>query len=128
LLAAFAVFISLCGIFRLDPANPEHTFSSRVHVIVSLLAGIALFPTTFFLWLATRHDPDWTRFRGFSLFMQAAGLVATLLLTLGYFRVLLWRGFAERSFWGVYYLWIVGLALKLRRMAESAQPVGHSEP
>lgn len=118
LLGLFAVFISLCGIFRYDPASPEHPFS-QVHLIVSMLASIALFPGPFFLWLATRHDASWQRFRKFSLLLQAAGLLAACLLALAYFRVMTWGGFAERSFWGVYYVWIVGLAIKLRQMGSS---------
>jgi hypothetical protein len=37
LLGLFALFIGLCGSFRCDPVSPEHTFSSRAHVIVSRL-------------------------------------------------------------------------------------------
>ncbi len=119
LLGLFALCMGLCGIFRFDPADPMHTFSSRVHVIVSALSGATLFPNPFFLWFATRHDDRWQRFRHFSLLMQAAGVVAVLLLALAFLRVMNWYGFAERSFWAVYYVWIVGLALELRRLSKS---------
>jgi hypothetical membrane protein len=122
LLGLFALFIGLCGVFRYDPASPEQTLSSRVHVVVSILASAALALCPFFLWLATRHDARWQSFRRFSLLMQAAGLLAALLLALAYFRVITWGGFAERSFWGVYYVWVFGLAWKLRLLGKAACP------
>jgi hypothetical membrane protein len=118
LLGLFALFIGLCGIFRYDPDGPLQSFSSRAHVLVSTLASTVLVPDPFFLWLATRRDPSWERFRKFSLLVQAAGMVPAILLALAFLQVLAWRGFAEWCLWGVYYAWIGLLALKLQRMVK----------
>jgi hypothetical membrane protein len=116
LLGLFGVFIGLCGIFPYDPRSPEHTSASRVHLVVSSLSSLTLFPCPFFLWLATRHDGRWRGFRRFSLVVQAGGAVTAALLGFAFINVFLWGGLAERSYWGVYYVWFVGLALKLRRL------------
>ncbi len=122
LLMLFSVFIGLCGVFRYDPVSPEATFPSRVHVIVSPLAGAALLPCPFFVWLATRRDRSWRAFRRFCLFAQVVGIAAALLYVPLYFRLIAWRGLAERSFWGVYYVWIAFFALRLRRTAATESP------
>jgi hypothetical membrane protein len=115
LLALFALFIGLCGLIRHDPAGADN----RAHVLVSGLANVALFPVPFFLWLATRADDSWRRFRRFSLFLQGVGVAAGLWLLLVYFRRYAWGGLAEWGYYCVYYVWVVGLGLKLRRMGTS---------
>jgi hypothetical membrane protein len=119
LLALFAVFMGLCGVFRFDPSSPEHTVSSQLHVTCAILASLALLPSPFFLWLATRRDTPWRDFHRFSLCLQAAGLVAGFFLVEAALHVADPAGLAERGFWAVYYIWIVGLAIKLRRMGAS---------
>ncbi len=116
LLGLFSVCIGLCGIFRFDPVDPEQTTASLIHVIVSSLASFFLFPGPFFLWLATRKDMSWRRFHLFSLFIQVGGMVGAVLLVLAFLHWITWYGFAERSYWGVYYVWIIGLAFRLRSM------------
>lgn len=120
LLALFSICMGLCGVFRFDPTSPEHTFSSRAHVVVSALASAALFVCPFLLWLATRHDPEWRFFRGFSLVIQVGGVVGAALLIIAFLNIGDLGGFAERTYWGVNYVWIVGLALKLRQLGASA--------
>ncbi len=122
LLLCFSLFLGLCGIFRFDPTDPDLTLSSRTHMIVSTLASAVLFPTPFCLWLATRRDPRWQGVRRFSLLLQAVGLMAGFLLALAYFEVLSLGGLAERGYWAVYYVWIVGVALKLRCLGNTAGP------
>ncbi len=114
----FAAFIGLCGIFRYDPFSPRDLLS-RGHVVVSALANAAVLPTPFVLWLAMRGDESWRRFGTFSLFIQVAGVVAAILLGLAFFRVIGWGGVTEWGFFGVYYVWIVALALKLRSLSAS---------
>lgn len=116
LLGLFAVFIGLCGIFRFDPGDPTQTAGSRAHVVVSSMASAMLFPCPFLLWLITRHDDGWRRCAWFSLVMQAAGISAGIALGLTWLHVVTLCGLAERAYWIVYYIWIVGLALKLREM------------
>jgi hypothetical membrane protein len=112
LLALFALFVGLCGLIRHDPAGADN----GSHVLVSGLANVALFPVPFFLWLATGADDSWRRFRRFSLFLQAGGAAAALWLLLVYYRRYAWGGLAEWGYYCVYYVWVVALALKLRRM------------
>jgi hypothetical membrane protein len=119
LLEFFALFLGLCGIFRFDPAGPYTTFASQVHVLATGLAGTAVFPGPFVLWLATRHDPRWQGVRRFSLLLQAGGAVTAVLFALVHFHVLWWAGLIERGFWGVYYVWFVALALQLRRLGRT---------
>ncbi|HEX5269206.1 MAG TPA: DUF998 domain-containing protein [Gemmataceae bacterium] len=114
LLGLFAVFVGLLGIFRHDPAGPYNAFS-RAHVVVSALANAALFPVPFFLWLATRTEASWRRLRRFSLVVQGAGAVTALLLALAFFRVIGWGGLIEWSYYGLYYVWVVALAIRLWR-------------
>jgi hypothetical protein len=122
LLVLFGLFICICGVFRYNPGDPRGTTFSQVHVIVSSLSSAAPAPTPFFLWLATRKDDRWRLFRRFSLVMQVLGLIAALLLALAFCHLIDWNGFAERSFWGVYYIHAVALAVKLRRMKHAIRP------
>jgi hypothetical membrane protein len=112
LLGLFALFVGPCGLIRHDPAGADN----RAHVLVSGLANVALFPTPFFLWLATRTDDSWRRFRRFSMLLQGVGAAGALWLLLVYFRRYPWGGLAEWGYYGIYYVWVVALALKLRRM------------
>jgi hypothetical membrane protein len=123
LLGLFALFIGLCGIFRYHPSGSEHLEASLPHVIVSSLASLVLFPAPLFLWLATRDDARWQTFRRFSLLVQVGGVGAAFLLLLAFLELMPWGGFAERTYWGVYYVWFVGLGLKLRRLGREASSV-----
>jgi hypothetical membrane protein len=116
LLALFSLLVGLCGLIRHDPAGADN----RAHVLVSGLANVALFPVPFFLWLATRADDSWRRFRRFSLFLQGIGAAGGLWLLLVYFRRYGWGGLAEWGYYFIYYVWVVGLAIRLRRMGTSA--------
>jgi hypothetical membrane protein len=116
LLALFAVCVGLCGIFPFDPYNPAATAASRIHIIVSSLSTVLLFPCPFLLWLVTRHDDNWRVVARFGLVMQVPGIAAGIMLGLTLLHITDWRGLIERSFWAVYYIWIVGVALKLREM------------
>jgi hypothetical membrane protein len=117
LLGIFALCIGLCGVFRYDPPDPERTFASRMHIRAGDLAFHTLFLSPLALWLATRQDIHWDGFRRYSLFLQA-GVIVVLFFVLVHPQVMIWSGLAERIFWGVYCIWIVGLALKLRSISE----------
>jgi hypothetical membrane protein len=122
LLALFALFVGLCGLIRHDPFGA----GNRAHVLVSGLANVALFPAPFFLWLATRADNSWRRFRRFSLFLQGTGAAAGLWLLLVYYRRFDWGGLAEWGYYCVYYVWVAALALRLRRMSSAALEHGRA--
>jgi len=122
LLALFAFFVGLCGLLRHDPAGADN----RAHVAVSALANVALVPVPLSLWLATRADDSWRLFRRFSLVLQAVGAAGALWLLSVYYRRFAWGGLAEWGYYAIYYVWVVALALKLRRMGASACPAGRS--
>ncbi len=116
LLGLFALFIGLCGCVRHDPGG-----DNRAHILVSALANVALCPAPLALWLATRADDSWRRFRRFSLLLQAAGAAAALWLLLVYLHRIAWGGGAEWGYYAVYYVWIVPLAVKLRAMGRGGK-------
>ncbi len=123
LLALFALLVGLCGLIRHDPTGADN----RAHVLISGLANVVLCPVPFFLWLATGADASWRRFRRFSLLLQAGGAAGALWLLLVYFRRYAWGGLAEWGYYCVYYVWVVALALKLRRMGTSACPADQGQ-
>jgi hypothetical protein len=104
LLGLFSLFIGLCGICRYHLYGPDHLVASIPHLVVSSL-----------------DDANWQSFRRFSLLVQACGAVAAVLLVLAFLDVMPWGGFAERGYWAVYYVWFVGLGLKLRRLGQTLQ-------
>lgn len=116
LLALFALCIALCGVFPFDPTTPGATLSSRVHIVVSTVSSALLFPCPVLLWWITRRDETWQRVGTFSLLIQLAGTAAGITLGLTWIKVVNLHGLVERIYWGVYYAWIVGVALKLREM------------
>lgn len=113
LLAIFAVCIGLCGVFRCSPDCAAHTFATGSHLIVSSIASATLFPSPFFFWLATRRDPHWQNLRHFSLVMQALGIGALVVLALAFLNLSPYGGLYERTFWGVYYVWLFVVGLEL---------------
>jgi hypothetical protein len=112
-LLIFAVFISLCGVFPCDPGCHGRTLSAKVHFAVSGVAAVALTPCPLVFWWITRQDARWKGFRLFSWVIQVAGALALLALGLAFLHWFPLAGVIERIFWGLYYLWIIAIAVRL---------------
>ncbi len=91
LLALFAVCVGLCGIFPFNPFEPKATTASRMHIVVSTVSTVVLFPCPFLLWLVTRADEKWQLVARFGLVMQVAGIAAGIMLGLSCLHVVDWR-------------------------------------
>ena len=129
LLVLFAVFIGGCGVFHCDPGCLGLTLSSKLHSISSGLAALCMAPCPYCLWRTTRHDERWHGYRAFHLAVQVVGLAALVCLILSILNFAYWRGLFERLFWGLYYVWVVGVAVRLLKLGrlERAAPCHEAE-
>jgi hypothetical membrane protein len=130
LLALFALFLGGCGVFHCDPGCVGITLSSKLHSTSSALAALSMAPCPYLLWRTTRHDERWQGYRAFHLTLQTLGLAALFVLILSVVRVVSGRGLLERLFWGLYYVWVVGVAIRLLKLGrlERAAPCHEAEP
>jgi hypothetical membrane protein len=121
LLLVFAFFISLSGVFPCDPGCRGRTISAKLHYSVSTVAALALTPCPFVFWWSTRQDARWRGFRLFSGVIQVAGIATLLALLWAFLNWYPWAGLIERIFWGLYYLWILVIAVKLFQLGGERQ-------
>jgi hypothetical membrane protein len=115
LLTVFSICACLCGIFHCDRGCEGKVWTAQVHIISSTISSGALFPCPFLLWMAAREEKRWSGFTVFSWLIQLAGAGAVVLLVLAYLHEAPLAGLAERSYWGVYYLWTIVVSVGLFR-------------
>jgi hypothetical protein len=107
------------GVFRCDPGCAGATPGARMHLLVSSIGSVALIPAPVFMWSTWRHEERWRGYRTFTLVIQGIGLLDIAALALaetreaGFFAGN--AGLFQRFFLLTYYVWIVGVALKLLR-------------
>src|SRR5262249_13878438 len=101
-------------------------FSNVAHCVASSIAMIALFPCPCLLWLSTRRDRRWRLLGCYSLSIQAVAIVGAILVIRGLLapQHFLLCGLVERSFLGIYYLWVVGIGLKLQHLGRARRSAG----
>ena len=112
------------GIFPEDPLpEPEEpTFSGIVHNMFSLLAFLSAIVATIIFSRSLSTDDVWRRYRPYSLItgVVAFGLMALVVLSdpeEGKISALWpWAGLIQRLLVGVWFLWIVVMAVRLLRL------------
>lgn len=122
LLGAAGVLVGLCGVFHCDPGCLGRTFPGRAHLLVSSLASLVLCPCPAILWATTRRDERWRGTRRFNLLTQTAGAAALAVLLCAYRHLVPLVGLWERTFWGVYQVWVFITAFTLFRRANLLVP------
>lgn len=104
----------LAGIFVVDAKS----MAGKIHTVFSQVGSNSRAILPFFGWLATRLDPQWQDVALFSLVMQALIAIAFVLFAFvtetrkrASSRAII--GLCQRLFLGVYYTWIIGIAVWL---------------
>lgn len=104
----------LAGIFVVDAKST----AGKIHTIFSQTGSNSRAILPFFAWLSIRLDPQWQGIASFTLAMQAFVAIAFVLFAFvtetrkrASSRAII--GLCQRLFLGVYYTWIVGIAVWL---------------
>lgn len=119
LISIFGVFDGTgSGVFQCDSGCMGKTLIGKLHLVVSAIGTSALLPAPFFIWLRMRHDERWRGYGAFTMAVQGAGIVISILflcVEIQRFSGILGIkvGLLQRIFLIIYYIWIIVLAVHL---------------
>jgi hypothetical membrane protein len=108
------------GFFPCDPGCRGETLSSWLHLLLGEIGAICILPVPALVWLAVRRDPQWRGFGWLTWPVQILVITLSLALAAAAFEAYIadqslrdLAGLFQRLCWGVYYIWITALGIKL---------------
>jgi hypothetical membrane protein len=126
LLVGFTVGLFFCGVFHCDPGCAGKTATARAHFMSSYAAAAALYLSPLGLALASWDDERWRRWQWINFVGLTFGAAAGIALFLAGKHIVPHRGLQERVFFGVFYTWVVLVALRLI-LLQRAENTGFSD-
>lgn len=115
----------LAAIFPIDYPGPPQTLSGILHAIGGGVGFLSWVSGTLLFTAGIRRDAGWSSVRGVATGLAAASL-AIVGVAIGSLAVLGFAGFAQRVMLGILFMWLLVVAVHMRRSARDsvAQPVG----
>jgi len=115
LIVVWAAASCCLAFFPDDPAGTAATPSGRIHLLLALIAFLAVAVGTLLAGLALRGDPFWPGWTTPLLVISALAIIDLLLLGRHKFGVHSDGGLFERIFLGLELLWLLAVALHIAR-------------
>ncbi len=113
LLVWFSIGLCSCGIFHCDPGCQGKTTSAKVHFASSYTAAAALYLSPLALILVSWNDERWKGYQWINIAALFFGAGVGIALFLSGKHIIPHRGLWERLYFGVFYIWVVLLALRM---------------
>jgi len=116
----------VCGFFPCDPGCRGETFTGWMHLALGEIGAFSILPVPALIWLAVRHDPRWRGFGWLTWPVQILVVLLSLALAAAAYEAYVadqslreLAGLFQRLCWGVYYVWIAALGIKLLQIRRS---------
>jgi hypothetical membrane protein len=104
----------LVGFFSCDPGCHNVSFTGLMHGNMAFIAQFALIGAPLFLLFRLEEDDRWRRYVLFSLVVVILGAMVGILFRLAVFDE--WVGVMQRVSFGVLFLWVEVMAIKVFRV------------
>ena len=105
------------GIFPCDPGCAGATTIGRIHLLISIIGGIAVILAPFFIWRSLKKDELWQKYDTFSLIIGVLMILMFGVFMISYSLEIL-IGLTQRISSGIFNVWILILAIKLFKLSD----------